>query len=254
MWNLNFSPIKSTKTYEAVAEQLKEQILSGKLAPGSRLPSVRELSLHWSVSQPVVREALSGLRAIGLIHMRQGEGTFVNQYQPEELNDAVRQEWTLMPLEDVRHLLELRLIMEVGAARLAAMHRTEEDVHRLQAIICAMRDEAASPTAGSQSDSDWTFHFAIAEASQNPFLASLMDSVRDRIQSALRSSRHALFQMDGESVRLLAQHERIVDAIVHQDEEAAAKAMLQHLTHVAKALRLDNEPYNEINNEMEDGR
>lgn len=210
------------------------------------------------MSQPVVREALSGLRAIGLIHMRQGEGTFVNQYQPEELNDAVRQEWTLMPLSDVRHLLELRLIMEVGAARLAAIHRSQEDVHRLREIIRSMRDESSSPAAGAQSDSDWTLHFAIAEASQNPFLSTLMDSVRDRIQGALRSSRHALFQMDGESVRLLTQHERIVEAIVQQDEEAAAKAMLQHLSHVAKVLQLDNEnhtePDTEIDNEWEGGR
>jgi len=232
---LNLSPIKPKKTYEAITEQLKQGIIDGTFPPGSKLPSVRELSEQMSVSQPAVREALSALKAMKLITMKQGEGTFVNHYNPKEITQSF-DEWALMNKTDIQSLLELRKIIEAGTSRLAAKRRTNDDVERLETVLSKMREDISSFTVGEQAD--WEFHYEIARASQNQFLVSLMDSIGERIQSALLTSRQALFKIVDEPERLYQQHRDIFEAIAAGNDETAERRMLEHLSHVETALEL----------------
>ena len=230
---MGLAPVKRTKTYEAVADQIKAGIASGEFPPGSKLPSVRALSQQLSVGQAAVREALTALRAMNLVTMRQGEGTFVNQYDPADIARTL-ETTVLMGTDDVAHLLELRKIVETGNARLAAQRRTEENLAHLRGILASMEADVASFVLGERAD--WEFHYEVARAAQNPFLVSLMESIAGTIQSALISSRRALYQVPGEPQRLLAQHLKIFQALERQQAQQAEDAMREHLSHVETAL------------------
>ncbi|MBX5436451.1 MAG: FadR family transcriptional regulator [Alicyclobacillaceae bacterium] len=230
-----WGPVKPAKTYEVVAEQLKAAILEGRFPPGSRLPSVRELSEQLSVGQGAVREALTALQAMNLVTMRHGEGTFVNQFDPHEIARSLP-DAGLISRDDIRHLLELRKVLEAGAARLAAQRRGAEHVRLMEVALARMERDLASAALGEEAD--WAFHYEVARAAANPFFLSLMDAIAERIQALLRTSRQALYLIPGEPERLLAQHRAVFCAIAAGEPDAAARAMAEHLGHVEDALGL----------------
>src|SRR5262249_28751625 len=108
----------------AVVERIAGEIRSGRLAPGSRLPTAQEVMAAMGVSRTVVREAVAALRAEGLVRTRQGSGAFVAA-------DASRVAFRIDPdglssIADVLEVMELRLAIEVEAAALAAERTTPE--------------------------------------------------------------------------------------------------------------------------------
>lgn len=232
---MTLSPIRCAKTYETVADRLREAILAGEFAPGSRLPSVRALSERLGVGQATVREALMALRAVRLVTMRQGEGTFVNRFSPGDVGRVIDE--APIGVEDLAHLLELRKVLETGTARLAALRRTEDHLARLGALLARMREELSTPDVGEQTD--FEFHYEIARASGNPFLLRLMDVSSAKIRTALRASRLALYRLPEEPQRLVEQHAGLYEAIAGGDGEAARERLLAHLAHVEAALELE---------------
>jgi GntR family transcriptional repressor for pyruvate dehydrogenase complex len=231
---VTLGPIQTSKTYEAVTERLKEAILQGTFPPGSRLPSVRQLSQQFSVGQAAVREALSALRAMNLVTVRQGEGTFVNRFDPDALAKQVAG-LGVLTAHEIRHLLELRQIIEGGTARLAAARRNEADLTRLDEAIAHMQDDVTTGSIGEAAD--WEFHHAIAAASGNPMLLSMLDTIAEKIQTQLFASRQHLFQIHGEPERLLQQHRGIAEAIRARDGDLAEERMRAHLMHVEEMLQ-----------------
>lgn len=224
--------MKSAKTYEVVYQRIRNAILDGTFPAGTKLPSVRELGEQLNVGQSVIREALTALRAVNLVVMRQGEGTFVQAFNPAELAKSLR--FPPMSRAEIQSLLELRKILETGTARLAAVRRSASDLVLLHTAVDKMQTEV--PTVGEEAD--WEFHYAIAQAANNPFVLSLMDRVADQIRIALLNSRHTLFKIPGEANRLLSQHMEILRAVEDQDEDRAASMMLAHLRHVETNLEL----------------
>lgn len=231
---MTLSPVRPAKTYETVAERIREAILAGEFAPGSRLPSVRALSERLGVGQASVREALMALQAVQLVTIRQGDGTFVNRFTPEQVGRVIDE--TPVGPEDLAHLLELRKILEAGTARLAALRRTPDHLARLDALLKRMREELEIPDAGEQTD--FEFHYEIARAAGNPFLLRLMDISSGKIRNALRASRLELYRLPGEPEKLVEQHVGLCEAIAAGDGEAARERLLAHLAHVEAALGL----------------
>lgn len=230
---MSLLPIKPTKAYEAVAEQLKQAIFRGDFLPGDRIPSVRELSTQFQVSQAAVREALMSLQARNLVVMRQGDGTFVQAYDPVQLTQSVN-EIPLISPTDLKNLLELRKVIEAGIARFAALRRSDEHLNRIRTILSKMADDLAFADLGEKAD--WEFHYEIAKASGNPFLVSLMDTVSEKVQTSLRASRLHLYQLEGEPLFLMQQHQAIFEAIEQGAGLAAEEAMIRHLNHVEEML------------------
>ncbi|QQE77879.1 FadR/GntR family transcriptional regulator [Alicyclobacillus sp. SO9] len=230
---MNDTPIQTTKTYEAIIQRLLEGIRSGTFPAGRKLPSVRQLSVDWQVGQAAVREALSALKAMNLITSRQGEGTFVNPHTSEQIAQSLKFNDLMTPAE-VQSLLELRLILEAGAVRLAALRRTQAELDGLSLTVQRMKADLELSQLGEQTD--FEFHYKLTEASKNPYLRALMESVREKMQSAQLSSRLALYRIEGEPQQLLAQHQEILQAVENQDPNSAETAMLQHLRHVEARL------------------
>ncbi|RSL33094.1 FadR family transcriptional regulator [Salibacterium salarium] len=231
---MTFEQIESKKISEIVREQIEDMIKRGEVQPGAKLESVVELSEQFQVSRSAVREALSALRAVGMVTIKQGEGTFVNTYDFSHMFDPMRPE-RIISKKEMLELFEIRKIMEVGAAELAAEKRTPASLHAVKNALLEMKEASIKNNVGESADV--TFHVAIAEASQNGLLIDMMNQLSDTLRKTMFESRRVwLFSEKRTLERLYEEHERIYEAIEKQDAPQARKAMLEHLTNVEQTL------------------
>lgn len=225
--------IQVKKIYEKVADALIDMIKTGELKPGDKIDSIEQLAENFDVSRSAVREALSGLRAMGLVVMRQGEGTYITQFDAANFALPVNA-GLLMKMEDIKELYEVRKVLEVGAARSAALYHKEEDLIPLKEAIEQMKKAQVNGEIGE--DADMRFHMAIANATHNDMLIHLMRSVSEVMVSVLRETREVLIYTEKKTVSLIDEHQRIYDAIKAREPEKAYQFMLEHLTNVEKSL------------------
>lgn len=227
---MEYKKIKPKKIYEQVAETIYDMIRSGKLKPGEKLESVQQLAEHFQVGRSAIREALTSLKAMGLIEIRQGEGTFIKEFKTEQiafpLSTAI-----LMNKEDIAHLLEVRKFIEIGTAYSAAQKRTDLHLEAMEEALEEMRLASGNEELGEQAD--LRFHFAIAEGSQNPLLVSLMNHVSGLMGETMKETRRLwLYSKQATTDRLYEEHVAIYNAIKGQDPEKARTIMLQHIENV----------------------
>jgi GntR family transcriptional regulator, transcriptional repressor for pyruvate dehydrogenase complex len=229
---VEYKPIRAKKIYEQVADSLLESLKKGELKPGDKLDSVERLATSFDVGRSAIREALSALRAMGILEMRQGEGTYVKAFDPSRFSLPVSVAFLMKP-EDVKDLLEVRHILEVGAAGAAASKRTSEDLESMSRALEAMEKAQGNGDLGEEAD--LTFHVALVKASHNRMLVNLMHSVSEIMMQAMRETRKLLHTKEGTN-RLLDEHQRIFSAIEARDVAQAKEAMLQHLQSVEDHL------------------
>ena len=231
---LELKKIKQKKIYEEVSEMLYEKIRAGDLKPGDRLDSVEQLAEQLQVSRSAIREALSALKAMGLIEIKQGSGTFVKN-SPSKPLDFPLSTLSLTNKKDVSHLLKVRKIIEVGAAASAAIHRTEDDLQEMLRILDDMKLAQGDGELGEKAD--FQFHAAISAASQNPLLATILDQVSGLMIETMKETRRIwLYSKKTTSEKLYDEHMQIFLAIKQQNEELAKHAMSSHLSNVEDVL------------------
>lgn len=230
---MKYEPIRIKKTYEKVADSIINMIKTGHLKSGDRLDSIQKLAESFGVSQSAVREALSGLRVMGLVEMRQGEGTYVKAYDPSHFSLPVSTAF-LMKREDVRDLYELRKILEVGAARLAAEYRDEMDLKSMREAIESMEKANEKGKVGEKAD--LKFHMIIALATRNELIIHLMNNVTDIMSETITETRRLLLKREDRANTLLHEHKLIFKAIEQGKPELAAQHMYDHLAVVEKTL------------------
>src|SRR6188768_2249540 len=156
---------------EQVVSYVRGLIHRGELKPGDRLPAERDLAVHVGVSRPTVRAGLRTLAAMGVVRSRHGSGTYIPEGPPALNTDALS---FLAALHGFTRdeMYEARRILEVGAAGLAADRATSDQ-------IATLAEEVASLFASLQEPRvflvhDINFHRAVAAASGNPIVASLV--------------------------------------------------------------------------------
>ncbi len=230
MISLEYKSIKPKKIYEEVSEAILTMIKNGTLKPGDKLLPVHQLAEQFQVGRSAVREALSALRAMGLIEMKQGEGTYVKNFDSSSLTKSLNHT-LLMKKEDILNLLEVRKVLEVGAVRAAATKRTEDNLQNMRHWLDEMEKGIGDEKAGEKAD--FHFHMAIAEASHNKILLELMNHVSEMIAETIGESRRIiLYGEQTTAERLLEEHQAIYEAVLGQDIDSAQQAMLNHLTNV----------------------
>jgi DNA-binding FadR family transcriptional regulator len=226
---VEFQPL-ARRTYVAEAiRTIKDMILDGRLQPGQRLPPERSLSEALGVSRPTVREAIRSLQAMHILESRHGAGTFVASLSVEEL---------LRPLQFVlalaegglEHLFEVRLMLEPGAAALAAERATDEQIDALR--DCAERTQhEAVDDADAMLRLDIELHEQIVRAARNPLLEHLWAAT-----SALGAeSRAYTVRLPGVRPSTIGEHHAIVEAIAARDPAAAGAAMTAHIARIRAA-------------------
>lgn len=230
MIQLEYKSIKPKKIYEEVSEAILGMIKNGTLKPGDKLLPVHQLAEQFQVGRSAVREALSALRAMGLIEMKQGEGTYVKNFTPSALTSSLSTT-LLMKQEDIVNLFEVRKVLEVGVVGAAALKRTDENIHNIKHWLDEMQKGMGDEQAGEKAD--FHFHMAIAEASHNNILLELMNHVSEMIAEAIGETRRIiLYGEQTTAERLLEEHRKIYEAVLENDVEAAQQAMQNHLTNV----------------------
>lgn len=217
-------------TDEAI-EKIKDMIVSGELAPGSRLPPEKELADRLGLSRNSMREAVKALEVIRVLDVRRGDGTYVTSLEPKLLLEAIS---FVVDLHDDDSLLEIfavRRILESHATGLAAQRATDDDVARLDAEISGVELGTDIETLVEH---DVRFHGAITRLAGNDYLASLLESltsqtVRARVWRGLTQA--------GAVERTLAEHRAILDAIADHDMELATALAAVHISGVERWLR-----------------
>lgn len=220
---LNLDRVPRHKLAETVAGQLVDQIREQHLAPGTKLPSERELQVALGVGRSTVREALKGLSLMGVLEIRHGSGVFVaepaSRPGPEQLAVALAKGVT-------EELFEARRIVEPQAARLAAERRTPAEVAELEQII---EEHRALVAAGELAvGPSVRFHLKVAEAAHNDVLESFVASFCDQ----LSARGPILEEVAGFQAWEVGQHERVLAPIREGKPQLAAKRMLAHLDDV----------------------
>ncbi len=208
-----------------VTQQLLDSIVEGQLRAGQRLPSERELSEQFGVSRTVIREAVRGLEAKGVVEVISGRGlqvasvssaqvseTFDLYVRGQQIKDTVQPD----DISEVREMLELRIV------ELACQRATEEDlvsIERAFALLEAAKDEDEA------AEQDSNFHLSIARATQNPLLVTLLESVNATIRTVRKES----LQKPGRKAEAQRQHRKVLDTLLARDAIAAVTAMADHL-------------------------
>ena len=219
-----YQPIQSERLYERIVDQIERRIVAGDLKIGDQLPAERELAEQFAVSRTAVREAIKALREKGLVEIRLGRGTFVTSGAAgavrRSLGLLLKTENGFVNLEEVREILEPEI------AALAATRISEEYITAMTEAIETM--DTALDNVETFVEADLDFHLALAEATQNPIIPSLMDSIID----LLREQRKRTGNVEGGLARGQYHHKKILDAVIQRDPQAARKAMQDHLQQV----------------------
>jgi GntR family transcriptional regulator, transcriptional repressor for pyruvate dehydrogenase complex len=214
---------------DKVAESMLATILSRRLQVGDRLPSERELGEQFGVSRTVVREAVRALVAKGVIEVRSGSGLRVAAVDA----GAVRESMSLYlhgSTLDFEKVHEVRALIEVHIAGLAAERATDDDIARLREVHERMRRQDGDVEAAAQDDLE--FHRVIARATQNDLYLLLMDSIGSALIDIRRSNLGS-----GSAPVTFDQHEAVLDRIIARDSVGARDAMATHLEGVASWWR-----------------
>lgn len=231
---MEFQPIRTKKIYEEIVAQVKKSLSEGKLLPGERFYSERELSDKLGVSRASVREAIRTLNTMGVLEVRPGEGTFVRQMQN---SDIVQPLVIALLLEEQQamYLLEARMLLERETAYLAARRATMEEKERLLYINNQMAEELSNGFL--HEEIDVKFHLTIAQMTHNPIVSRLMYTIADTIAQTLENKRQKLYSNPDSARVLFDHHSAITQAIVAGEAEAARRLMGKHLRFVARKLK-----------------
>jgi len=220
-------PVEKQRVAEEIAEQLRSLILGGQYPPGSKLPPERELSKRLRVNRASLREALKKLEHLGLVRIRQGDGTRVQNFMETGGIELVQH---LLPLaggkpELIRDLLEFRRIFGREIARLAAARSpkgTDDGLGKLRELA-----ERADKSAGALElfEIDFDFYVAVSQLSGNQVMLLLINTVRDGVRSFMPLL--ANLAAPGEIVR--KHHRDLIAAIERGDATAAGRVADEYL-------------------------
>ncbi|WP_440069293.1 FadR/GntR family transcriptional regulator [Streptosporangium sp. OZ121] len=216
---------------DAAIDKIKQMILSGELAPGSRLPKEADLADRLGLSRNSLREAVRALALINVLDVRQGDGTYVTSLEPRLLLDAMSFVVDFHQDDTVLQFFQVRRILEPAATAMAATHMSESEVTELRKILDELPPD---PSVEQLVANDLEFHQRIAAGSGNAVLCSLIESLsgpttRARIWRGL-TQENAL-----EKTR--EQHTAICDAIAARQPEVARAWATVHIAGVEEWLR-----------------
>lgn len=228
-------PKKHRNLAQGVVAHLSDNIRTGSLNPGDKLPTESEIMRILGVSRTVVREAISHMQAAGLVETRHGIGTFVLAPAPAHLLGI--DPATVVTMRDVLALLELRISLETEAAGLAASRRSETQLQQLRAALDSF--QACARSGSDTVAPDLLFHLLIAESSSNRYFHDILSHLGTNIipRARLNSARLAQDDPAVYMERVLNEHEDIYNAIARNDPESARAAMRTHLSNSRERLR-----------------
>jgi GntR family transcriptional repressor for pyruvate dehydrogenase complex len=232
--NAMFSGVSLNKMSNYIISQVREAILTGKVQPGDRLPTEKELVEQFHVSKHTLREALRALEFMGLLEIRKGAGggPFVLEVDMETTRNSIINFLHFQNVS-VRDLSDVRKVFEPHLARVAAEQATPELIETLSSLNegCRKLLENGESLVGAREEID--FHVHLAKAGGNPVMMLILDFVNNLLTNTKSNLKPEIDFCEN----VLAAHEAILEKIRAGDGDGAAQAMYRHVCEVETGLQ-----------------
>jgi GntR family transcriptional regulator, transcriptional repressor for pyruvate dehydrogenase complex len=217
--------ITTKKVSDSVVEQMEEMIKSGTFQAGEKLPSVRELCEMFGVGRSAVRDAITTLKGKGVVDVKQGEGTYILEFDSTRLfNNQL-----LLPRpRDISELFQVRKLLEPGITEMAANNRTEVDLNLMEKIL--------SNQATKGWEADYLLHTAIARAAGNEIIIQLLKFISTTMKNAMIDFHNYIEKNPDIAHMIEKQHAGIYQSIKLGMCQKAKQKMMEHLNFVEKEL------------------
>lgn len=234
---IELSRVRQIPAHELVVEQIRRALELGRFRPGDKLPTERELSEMLDVSRTVIRAAMTILDHEGLVSVRRGRNGGVTVLAPPR-DDAAVKRMIRENRVSLGNAFDYRVVVEAGAARLAAQRRRAADVTQLRKLLATMAAHIAKAQDGGDSPhliTEWqsmdsAFHLKIAESCRNQYLFDAVADARRAMWLPVGAIFHHIEPNANDY------HDAIVDAIDDRDEDRAAAMMTEHINMTRQTL------------------
>ena len=227
---------------KTVQDKLLELVRGGSYRSGDKLPSERDLAEGLGVSRNILREAVTALSLMGVLDVRERQGTFVSNLQEGNLQQGI-QSLQIMPSEFIPFQMEVRLIISVPAAELAALRRSDDDLRKLRGCFEAFSTCPCNTPEEQAQNGKWEalLHHLVMEAAHNPLLSRLNEGI-DLLVERNNALMHPYNLMEkGWIEHITDQHRGIIEAIEGRRHKEAGAILREHLLDAVNLL-LDRHP------------
>jgi GntR family transcriptional repressor for pyruvate dehydrogenase complex len=222
---------------EQIIQTLLESIKTGKYAAEDKLPPERELAAEMGVSRVVLREAIVVLETLGVLDVRTRQGVYVKEPVMQNLAESLRF-LPFLPTDFVPQLMEIRRIIDIPAARLAAERRTEVEMLRIEECLYQLEHIRLIDEADIHRHAryEFLFHSLLVEASHNSILARVYEALVSLMEKNNEILHQNLVQNLDWAPRVVEHHRRIAAAVAVRDPGAAAAAMKTHIDEATEKI------------------
>jgi GntR family transcriptional repressor for pyruvate dehydrogenase complex len=221
--------VKRRRVHEPVADQIRQAIFRGLIAPGHKLPPEREMAEQFQTSRVALREALRALEKEGLITVKRGAGggAFVADFD-KALNALADSLNTVVKLGSAKsaNLTEMRSILEPEITRLATLRAVPADLAAIEAVVVAQEQELEGGELSRKLDME--FHRCIAEAAHNPVMNIVVNAVNQSIRDSILRSKRTQEMRN----RVVSYHRNIFEAVRSGNADVARQIMSAHVVDV----------------------
>lgn len=220
---------RSQSVVDNVLEWIVDQIISGQLKPGDKLPTEVELCRDLGVGRNSVREAIKKLEAYGVIYIKRAEGTFIAQEYSQKMLDPMLYGMILQN-DDWKSFIELRRALDIGLLYVVVrQEKSLEDLAALHRSLAHLEEETADVNATVEEihDADCQFHQTLAQISHNPLLVTVSDYInRITVPSRLETTRFIL--EEGQREKYIRLHQQLVHIVESSDNTKIEKTVNEH--------------------------
>jgi GntR family transcriptional regulator, transcriptional repressor for pyruvate dehydrogenase complex len=214
--------VNKTNLYEQIANHLEQVILNPTIDIEPKLPSEQALAIQFSVSRTVIREALKLLKERGLIIQKNGDGSYITKPRTDTVSSAISR-IIHMDKIDNDDLHGIRIILEVAAARLAALNAKPEEIEELKKIVDSMENRTLTFPERIKKDAE--FHITLAKASRNELLTMFVETMTILLRDYMGKG----VLLPGGIEDGLMRHRRIIAALETGSPDQAEEAIREHL-------------------------
>ncbi|PNT92124.1 hypothetical protein CDQ83_00645 [Clostridium thermosuccinogenes] len=223
----------SKRTYEAIIDSIKTDIMNGKIKPGQKLPPERELAKKFNVSRTSIREALRTLEILGVIKSVQGSGNYITGDFEKSLIESMSMMFLLQQIDSLE-FFQFREALELKAAMLAVRNIDDEKIRKLEEILAEM---AQSENEANRSSLDKQLHDTIAAASKNSMIIQILNILSEVISQDIKQRRSEILSDPQNIKRLQKIHEEMVFSLKQRNAQATYAAFTKHFDLIAEYIK-----------------
>ena len=226
-----YQPVRTRRGFEAVCDRIREQLMSGELKPGDRLPGDRELAERFGIGRAAARDALRSLEVSGVVEARKGVngGFYIRNAASIGLAQTV-QDMVSLAQASIESVTEARIEITCVAIRLACARATDKELDAIQEDIDIHADLFKVGHGSRNTQSVIQFYRLIAQATHNPLIVMMVDALSEVYRGLLA-------RVDPRPNKdIMVVRQRVLDLMRRRDAQAASEAMAEHLRRVSAYL------------------